>query len=139
MKTIKKLSVALGLILMPVLAMAQTVTVDGIKYSIIGNNTVEVAKQERLSSNKIVIPPSVTIDSKTYIVGAIGEQAFYESDIQKISLPTTIKIIRNRAFAESKLTQIKLPVGLEKIEDDGFRKCKSLRYVYFPPSLEVLL
>lgn len=137
MKTTKRLIVALLLFaLMPIVASAQTV-VDGIKYNIIGEKTVEVAGMSEKKA-EVVIPPTVIIDGKSYTVETIGKNAFYKSSIQEISLPTTIKVIGKWAFGCSSLNKIKLPIGLERIEERGFVYCYNLRYVSFPPSLTYL-
>lgn len=140
MKTIKEFSVTFCLFLIPVFAMAQKkVVVNGIEYEIIGDNAVEVARQRKFYATNVVIPSSVTIEGKEYTVEAIGEWAFgstnFDIKIKEISLPITIKIIRECAFYGALLTQIKLPMGLERIEESAFSRCSSLRYVYFPPSL----
>ena len=51
-----------------------------------------------------------------------------------VILPNTIKSIGESAFKGSNLKSIKLPIGLERIEQYAFVDCKSLKYVYFPPS-----
>ena len=54
--------------------------------------------------------------------------------MKSVVLPNTIKSIGGSAFRESSLESIELPIGLELIGGYAFYGCKSLKYVYFPPS-----
>ena len=95
------------------------------------------------NNTHVTIPSTVSNGGKTYTVERIGELAFYGGSfgahshaysLESVVLPKTLKSIGKSAFNESKIKSIKLPVGLEFIEEYAFDGCKSLKYVYFPPS-----
>ena len=120
-------------------AYAQSFESGELKYNVVGDNSVEVAgfTSANSSNTHVTIPSTVSNGGKTYTVERIGEKAFSSSwapELMSVILPNTIKSIGKSAFTESNLKSIKLPVGLERIEQYAFLKCKSLKYVYFPPS-----
>ena len=122
-----------------VCAYAQSFKSHGLKYKVIGDNSVEVAGCTGKVPKNVTIPSTVSDGGKTYIVERIGKNAFhvyfsYESGLLSVVLPNTIKSIGKYAFNNSTLESIKLPIGLERIERGAFYNCKSLKYVYFPPS-----
>ena len=54
----------------------------------------------------------------------IQEYAFAESDIEKITLPSTLKIIGKGAFSGcTKLSSITIPDGVRRIEEKAFEEC----------------
>ena len=73
----RKITLFIALLLNGLIINAQTV-IDGIKYSIIGENSVEVVGSTLTGEVSVVIPSHVTIMGKKYVVEAIGEEAFYE-------------------------------------------------------------
>ena len=117
-----------------VCAYAQSFESQGLKYKVIGDNSVEVAGCTGVVPQNVTIPSTVSNGGKTYIVERIGSSAFDKSGILSVVLPNTIKSIGESAFCQSSLESIKLPIGLERIESGAFANCKSLKYVYFPPS-----
>ena len=117
-----------------VCAYAQSFESQGLKYKVIGDNSVEVAGCTGVVPQNVTIPSTVSNGGKTYIVERIGESAFQSSGLLSVVLPNTIKSIGESAFCQSSLESIKLPIGLERIESGAFANCKSLKYVYFPPS-----
>lgn len=122
---------------------AQSFVSGELEYNVIGENAVEVAGFTGANKNNthVTIPSSVSNGGKTYTVERIGNEAFKRNSapyLKSIVLPNTIKHIGERAFAESYIQSIKLPIGLERIEDFAFDDCRSLTYVYFPPSPLIL-
>lgn len=53
-------------------------------------------------------------------------------------LPSTVKVIGAYAFFDSELEQVTLPVGLETIDTSAFDGCKKLRTIELPQSLKEL-
>lgn len=101
-------------------------TVSGIKYTVISATapfTVKVVGHTVASGNAITIPETVTNASTTYTVTAIGNNAFYESTITSVSLPSSLITIEQNAFEDtSSLTTVTfaLPSSLTTIELSAF-------------------
>ena len=121
-----------------VCAYAQSFKSQGLKYNVIGDNSVEVAGCTGKVPKNVTIPSTVSDGGKTYIVERIGANAFDEPGLLSVVLPNTIKSIGEFAFQNTSLERLKLPIGLERIESYAFDACKSLKYVYFPPSPLIL-
>lgn len=120
---------------------AQSFESGELKYNVIGENAVEVAGFTDANKNNthVTIPSSVSNGGKTYTVERIGNlNPDYAPYLKSIVLPNTIKSIGKYAFSSSYIQSIKLPIGLECIEDYAFQYCRSLTYVYFPPSPLIL-
>lgn len=122
-------------------AYAQSFESGELKYNVVGDNSVEVAgfTSANRDNTHVTIPSTVSNGGKTYTVERIGKYAFYPDcrpamGLVSVILPNTIKSIGESAFKGSNLKSIKLPIGLERIEQYAFVDCKSLKYVYFPPS-----
>lgn len=91
---------------------------NGILMSYIGNEI------------EIVIPDGVV---------AIGNYAFQECKLQKITIPEGVIEIGKRAFSECcHLSTIILPSTLLIINDNAFYKCINLKTVALPPNLKYL-
>ena len=78
-----------------------------------------------------------SIDGKPVV--AIGENAFFNSSITSITLPSSIKIIGKNAFHScASLQSITIPNGVTGIESNAFRGCTNLRSVTLPNTLKTL-
>ena len=144
MKTIK-LIILLAL-LMPVVLNAQTVTVDGIDYSIMSDwyngwvTTAHVSARPGINGSaykeldNIVIHEKVTYNGVEYPVTYIEGCAFsYCNNITTLELPSTIVSIGGSAFEHcDNLTSIVLPSGLVEIGENAFRECTSLSSIEIP-------
>ena len=82
--------------------------VNSIKYSVTGDNTVEVVKQDPSYSGSVEIPATVTNSDggKTYNVTGIGNRAFFLSD---------------------GITSVTIPEGLISIGDEAFSYCRNIK------------
>ena len=70
-------------------------------------------------------------------VTAIGEGAFYNSEIVNVNLPTTVTTIGKNAFYGCvEMQAIKLPMGVTAIGSDAFRGCANLGSVSLPSTLK---
>ena len=80
---------------------AYDIEVDGIYYDITSMTdlTVEVTSGDNKYSGDIVIPSTITYKSRTFTVTSIGESAFSFSDIKSISIPSSIKTIKDWSFS----------------------------------------
>ena len=77
------------------------------------------------------------INGKT--VREIGENAFFNSSITSIKLPSSIRSIGKNAFHScASLGSISLPAAITSIEANAFRGCTSLKTVTLPTSLKKL-
>lgn len=127
--------------------------VDGIEYSTLSDNTVEVSGIDRNIENAI-IPETVRYDGCEYTVTAVGNNASSGNlSLHTISLPSSILSIENfaffdcqsltdigtlqnvesigeSAFEDSALTYVNIESDVESIGDSAFKNCKSLSEVY---------
>jgi len=114
---------------------------NGVCY--IGNWAVGLVKikEERADSDdsdspfaeawqwKAELPESSTITIREGTVG-ICENAFYNSKIQAVSLPSSLKYICDSAFGScNNLKSISIPEGVEVIGDYAFNLCEELESV----------
>lgn len=134
-------------------------TPDGLTYRVTGENTVEVAD----APYEIVtcdVPSTVENNGTTYTVTAIGEDAFYYTDLTTVTLPETIERIEysgfyncplksielpsgltyigGYAFSYTELSTIEIPAAVEEIGDDAFFNCKNLTSITFNEGLKKL-
>ena len=151
---------------------------SGLLYynTLAGDSTVEVTYQDFYSSlsattgspnnystlTAVTIPETVTYNSKTYTVVAIGKYAFtqsynyrssstykdtvcYSSEVKNakltlINIPKTVKSIGYRAF--SYCTALKtvnfVGDGLESIAYEAFKETSSLQVPSFPQTLKII-
>ena len=110
------------------------ISVDGIEYAI----RWSTAKVVRTSiDGDIVIPSTITYNSKTYTVTSIGEYAFYDCDtLTSIKLSNTVTSIGDNAFYGcNSLTSIILSDSLTSIGEYAFCDCNSLTNIILPNSL----
>ncbi len=107
--------------------------VDGIKYVITSDNTVEVTYPNDATpsssnpctySGSITIPASITIKGHTYNVTSIGDYAFHCANVTSLTLPEGITKLGYKAIYQTKLTEITVPnsVTLMDYEALGYNK-----------------
>lgn len=132
-KNIKEYSLA-GIDQHPGEASAESVAVDGIAYDLNREDmTATVVENFYFDDNlnmvmlcpeysgDIVIPDEISVDNVEYTVTDIGEYAFSQNQLNSVTLPSTLKAIRNGAFSfVEQLQTLKLPASLELIEDCAF-------------------
>ena len=122
--------------LLPLVASAEKVEIDGIWY-----NLVPKAKQAEVTSSdgtkysgSITIPATVTHNGVEYSVTRIGERAFYYcSSLTSITLPEGVTSIGDDAFHGcSRLAAITIPESVVSIGDVAFSGCSSLTDITLP-------
>lgn len=138
----KKKLLLLVMTLLPIVAMAWNVTINGISYEI--NMLEKTAKllhphDDYISKHNgyVNIPSEVTYDYDTYIVNSIGGLAFDEcSDLTSVTIPNSVTSIGNGAFYKCKgLTSVTIPNSVTSIGTGAFNSCENLVNVNIPNSL----
>ena len=69
-------------------------------------------------------------------VTEIGVGAFISSSIKSISLPDSIKSIKNSAFSSSSISEIDIPEGVTAIDSTVFDSCANLKRIGLPAGLK---
>jgi hypothetical protein len=127
----KKKLLLLMLMLLPMVAMADTVEVDGIYYVLTEEGNAEVTSNpNRYYTDDIVIPKAIVYDGNTYSVTSIRVFAFRNCcDMKSISIPNSVTSIGAHAFLGcSGLTTVKLDC---KVVGSWFSGMKSIKEVIF--------
>ncbi len=102
------------------------------------NNTYVVADETSViftgAKNKeiknVVIPPSITIHNKPYVVKAISNRCFENTKIEHITMSSNIQSIGMKAFYNcKKLKKITIPSGVSKIGNQAFGNCRKLKNI----------
>ena len=132
----KKLFTLFLLTLLPLLASADPVEIDGIYYNLNssdGINTAEVKRSPNNYSGDIVLPEYVTFEGVVYSVTSIGSYAFFDcSGLTYVTIPNSITKIGEGAFQGcSGLTSVTITCGVKDIEMLAFAGCSSLESVTF--------
>lgn len=128
--------------LLPLLASAQTVEIEGIWYVLtVGTGQAEVTRNPDNTTKytgEVTIPPTVTKNEVEYSVTSIGQNAFREcSELTAVNLPNSLTSIGNYAFYQSgELTAISVPENVSSIGTSAFNGCTKLASVTLPKSME---
>ncbi len=114
------------LILLPMVAGAETVEIDGIYYDLVSNTKqAEVTSNPNKYTGNVVIPASVTYDGVEYSVTGIGNVAFRDcSGLTSVKIPNSVTSIGSWAFwGCSGLTSVTLGNGVTSIGYAAYRGC----------------
>ena len=130
--------------LLPLVASAEKVEIDGIWYNLIpkgkaaevtykGDNYLDYDEY----SGSITIPATITYDGVSYSVTSIGNEAFSGcSSLTDINIPEGVTSIEGSAFSGcSSLTAITIPESVTSIEGSAFSGCSSLTAINIPESV----
>ena len=135
----KKISTLLLSLAMGVGTMFASVEIDGLYYNLNENDlTAEVAYSKECifgyTMPSLVIPASVTYESKEYSVTRIGNRAF--SGLfggNEVTIPNSIISIGDSAFRVCpELTKINLGTGVTEIGKEAFAWCPKLESITIP-------
>ncbi len=110
-------------------------TIDGICYTTLGGDSVEVGKNTN-AKGAIIIPETVKTVI-TYRVVGIGDAAFLGcTSLTSITIPNSVTNIGISAFYGcSSLLYISIPNNVTNIDNNAFRGCTSLTSVTIPNSV----
>lgn len=109
---------------------------DGLEYTLNSNNTYSVTGIGTCTDTKINIPSEYNGKKVT----SIGSYAFvYQTELEKISIPDSIKSIGSYAFAFClSLKDVELPATLTSIGTGAFAYCLSLTEIAIPEQVTSL-
>ncbi|MBR5716475.1 MAG: leucine-rich repeat domain-containing protein [Bacteroidales bacterium] len=130
----KKLFLFSLLALMPSLASAFDVEIDGIYFDL--NSDTKLAKVISGSTRyagDVVIPYSVSYNGVEYVVSSVWGQAFYGcQSLYSVIFPDSLVLIGNAAFSNCIcLKSVDIPLTVNVIENSAFNNCTGLESVIF--------
>ena len=133
----KQTLLSLLMIMLPMVASAVAVEINGIWYNLDATNqTAEVTYNNggNSYSGNITIPSSVNYDNIDYNVTSIGESAFKGcTTLESISLPSTILTIGASAFIDcSSLDDFTIPNSVKSIGNSAFYGCSGFTSIEIP-------
>ena len=123
----KKQVLLLAMMLLPMVAGAETVEIDGIYYELVSKIKEATVKQrpDGKYTGNVVIPASVAYNGSEYKVTSIGLAAFQSCDeLKSITIPNSVTTIEEYAFSWcTGLTSLSIPNGVITIGEDAFQDC----------------
>jgi hypothetical protein len=134
----KQTLLTFAFMLLPMLASADAVEIDGIYYNLVTKvKQAEVTSNPNKYSGNVSIPESVKYDGVDYSVTSIGERAFeYCSGLTSISIPNSVTSIGQSAFFWcGGLISISIPNSVTSIGNSAFSGCKGLTSITIPNSV----
>ena len=134
----KKQLLLFAMILLPLVASADPVEIDGIYYNLVSKTKIaEVTSNPQKYTGSITIPESVNYENVVYSVKEIGESAFsYCSGLTSVTIPNNVTSIGKYAFYDcNRLPSITIPNSVTSIGESAFYFCSSLTSVIIPNSV----
>ena len=121
----KKRLLLFALILLPMMASAYDVEIDGIYYTLIKKaQCAEVTSGDLRYSGDVKIPEYIEKDGVTYSVTSIGNSAFDGCyGLISVAIPNSVKSIGERAFKDSHISSIEIPNSVTSIGNWAFSNC----------------
>lgn len=138
MKKLVALILALSILLMTTISVSAVqsgkkdiFTDNKWKYVVLDDDSVEITEYTGDSKN-LEIPKKI----KNHTVTSIGIAAFYNSSVEKVTFPDTVKTIGWWAFYNcEELCTVNLNEGLNTIKQGAFMNCPKLNSVYIPSTV----
>ena len=140
----KQTILSILLMLLPMVASADVVEIDGIWYNLVTKgNVAEVTGNPSMGyfegsyEGEITIPNKIKSEGVDYSVTKIGDNAFqYSKRLISVIIPNGVTSIGNRAFWScSALTSVTIPNSVTSIGDFAFAECKYLSSITIPNSV----
>ena len=100
----------------------KTATLDKLNITTNTDGTATIAQSANIATGEVVIPRTHSTSGTTYTITSIGKYAFSNGymasrvELQKITMPQTIRTIGLEAFAVTNISSISLPEGLTYID-----------------------
>ena len=123
------------LALLPLLANADAVEIDGIYYNLnTETREAEVTSNPNKYTGDVAIPDKVTYESVEYSVTSIGYLAFSgDSGLTSVTIPNSVTFMNTYVFKDcSNLTSITISNNVKSINFQTFYGCKALTSVTIP-------
>ena len=136
----KKLYTLFLLMLMPIMAFADAIEINGLYYNLITkDNVAELTSNPSKYTGNVVIPEIVSYNGVDYNVKSIGEKAFQHcTGLTSVSIPNSVTVIDEYAFGWcSSLTSIDIPNSVTKIGEEAF-VCSGLTSITIPNSVKTI-
>lgn len=103
---------------------------NGVGVMVFDRNLSKVGGFEKAKKLKeISIPEGVSV---------ISEDAFYGSELEYVTLPSSLRTIAVGAFSFTGLKNVVIPEGVERIDKTAFENCWSLESISIPSTLKTL-
>ena len=126
------------LALLPLVAYADAVEINGLYYNLNGNKA-EVTRSPYNIFGVVEIPDKVTYESTEYDVTSIGYRAFGGSSITSVTIPNSVTTIGKNAFEHClQLTSVTIPNSITTIPDYMCWQCSNLTSVTIPNSVTTI-
>lgn len=110
---------------------------DGIYYTITGSGTVSVVKGTYDYDGDVTIPKTVSNGVETFNVTGIGEGAFRScGELVSVTMPEGLTSIGKEAFYQSSIKTVSLPSTLSSMGASAFRECRNLTGIVLPDALK---
>ncbi len=127
--------------LLPLIANAEKVEIDGVYYNLIAKgNVAEVTNNPHSYTGSVTIPAKVTYEDKEYDVISIGYSAFNNaSKLIHVEISEGITSIGENAFFKCEhLTSVSIPNSVNSIGRAAFMYCLELDSIVIPHGVEVI-
>ena len=137
----KKILLFLMMTLLPMVASADPVEIDGIYYNLLeGKKGAEVTKNPNKYTGSVNIPASVSYNGVEYSVTTIDFYAFMScTGLTSVTIPNSVTIIKAGAFEScTGLTSVTIPNSVKTIGNYVFRNCTSLVSITIPNSVTTI-
>ena len=131
----KKQLLLFVIMLLPMIANADPVEIDGIFYNLIAKSkTAEVTSNPSNYSGDVIIPAKITYEAIDYDVTSIGYSAFFScSSLISVSMPNSITNISSNAFRNcTSLIAVSIPEHVTSIDSYAFYGCSNLTTIVLP-------
>ena len=122
----KKQLLLILMTLLPMVAWADEVEINGIYYNLnTDTKEAEVARSPNSYTGNVVIPKKVTYYEVDYNVTSIGRDAFYYcNDLTSVNISNGVTLVGSCAFSDcSSLTSIIIPNSVMSIGEFAFFDC----------------